>query len=175
MPTEQAIQAATEPPHGGTTHTGANPVIPVPAGSGLAVRLRGLAVAAPILAVMIVAAWLHPDERGLGTHEQLHLGACNVLATTGWPCPTCGMTTSFSALAHGQVGLAFRAHPFGPVLAAAMLAIWAMAMAELVTGRAAFSRLRWRWWWLVYALAGLAAGWGLKAYLGWANGTFPMR
>jgi hypothetical protein len=166
MPTEQAIEAA-------------NSVTPVPARSGLGVRLRGLAVAAPIMAVMAVAFWLQPDPRGLGTHEQLHLGACNFLATTGWPCPTCGMTTSFSALAHGQVGFAFRAHPLGPVLVAALLAVWAMAIAELATGRAFLAylgRIRWRWWWLAACgLAGLAAGWGLKAYLGWANGTFPMR
>lgn len=162
MPTEQAIEKA-------------NSVTPVPARSGLAVRLRGLAVAAPIMAVMAVAIWLQPDDRGLGTHEQLHMGACNFLATTGWPCPTCGMTTSFSALAHGRFDMAVQAHAFGPVLAAAMLAIWAMAMAELVTGRAMITRLRWRWWWLACALAALAAGWGLKAYLGWASGTFPMR
>ena len=174
MPTEQATEAAKKSLRD-TTNVGAISANPVPAGPGLAVRLRGLAVAAPILAVMAVAAWLEPDARGLGTHEQLRLGACNFLATTGWPCPTCGMTTSFSALAHGQFGLAFRAHPFGPVLAAAILAVLAMAIAELATGRAFLTRARWRWWWLITVLAGLAAGWGLKACLGWANGTFPMR
>jgi hypothetical protein len=162
MPTEQATEAAIS-------------VTPVPARSGMSVRLRGLVVAAPIMAVMAVAAYLHPDERGMGTHEQLHMGACNFVCTTGWPCPTCGMTTSFSALAHGQVGLAFRAHAFGPVLVAAMMAIWALAMAELTTGRSFLGRLRWRWWWLICGLVGLACGWGLKAYLGWADGTFPIR
>ena len=162
MPTEQAHEAAIAAP-------------PVPAWSGLAVRIRGLVVAAPIVAIVAVAAWLQPDERGMRTHEQLHMRACNYVSTTGWPCPTCGLTTSFSALAHGQVGLAFQAHAFGPVLAAAMVAILALAMAELLTGRAFLSRLRWRWWWLICGLVGLAAGWGLKAYLGWAAGTFPIR
>ncbi len=162
MPTERAHEAAMS-------------LTPVPAWSGLCVRLRGLAVAAPIMAIMAVAAWLHPDERGMRTHEQLHLSPCNFLVTTGWPCPTCGMTTSFSALAHGQMALAFRAHPFGPLLAAALMAVWALAMAELATGRAFLTRLPWRWAWAIYGLACLAAGWGIKALLGWANGTFPMR
>jgi hypothetical protein len=44
-------------------------------------------------------------------------------------CPFCGMTRSFVALAHGEVFAAFRFHPAGPLLFAAM----AVALVAFVT------------------------------------------
>jgi putative Mn2+ efflux pump MntP len=32
------------------------------------------------------------------------------------PCPGCGLTTSWTATIHGNLELAFRAHPLGPIL-----------------------------------------------------------
>ena len=43
--------------------------------------------------------------------------ACWVRATTGVECPTCGMSRSFVAFFHGDLGHAFRYHPVGPVIA----------------------------------------------------------
>ncbi len=43
---------------------------------------------------------------------------------TGLRCPLCGLTHSLGALLHGDIGLAFRYHPLGPLLvfcAAALL------------------------------------------------------
>ena len=66
--------------------------------------------------VIIIAAWLDPDPRGYGTHQQLNLPPCGFLLEHHYPCISCGMTTAFSAMAHAQFGLALRANPFGCVL-----------------------------------------------------------
>src|SRR5262249_22632307 len=68
------------------------------------------------LAVLAAAAWLHPDPRGFGTHRALGLPPCLFFALTGLPCPSCGLTTSFTWLVHGHLWKAFVAHPFGPLL-----------------------------------------------------------
>ena len=49
-----------------------------------------------------LAAWLKPDQRGFGTHQQLGLPPCSFQETTGLPCPSCGMTTCFSHFVRGQ-------------------------------------------------------------------------
>ncbi|MFO0585155.1 MAG: DUF2752 domain-containing protein [Anaeromyxobacter sp.] len=45
------------------------------------------------------------------------------------PCPTCGMTHAFVALAHGDLAGAFLSSPAGTLLAAGA---WALAVADLV-------------------------------------------
>lgn len=83
-------------------------------------RLRALAIALLLLAPLIVASRLSPDPRGVGTHEQLELlglTRCPFLASTGNPCATCGMTTSFSHAAHGNLIASFVAQPFAMLLA----------------------------------------------------------
>jgi hypothetical protein len=58
-------------------------------------------------------------------------------------CPFCGMTRSFVALAHGEVSSAFRFHPAGPLLFAAMLAgLVAIATAAIARGRPMVERRR---------------------------------
>lgn len=49
---------------------------------------------------------------------------CPFRRLTGLPCPTCGLTRSWSALMHGQFGDSVAFHPLGPVtlLGAAALA-----------------------------------------------------
>ena len=39
---------------------------------------------------------------------------CSFRRLTGRPCPTCGMTRSWNALARGRVLDSLRFHPFGP-------------------------------------------------------------
>ena len=68
------------------------------------------------LTVLGIAAWLEPDSRGFGTHEQLGMPPCDYFVQTGSPCPTCGMTTAFTNMAHGDVPAAFRANPAGVIL-----------------------------------------------------------
>ncbi len=68
------------------------------------------------LGVFSIALWLTPDPSGIGTHQQLGLPPCFFHYLTGWICPGCGLTTSFSHLAHLQLTEAFSANPFGPIL-----------------------------------------------------------
>jgi hypothetical protein len=66
------------------------------------------------LIVTGIAVWLHPNGFGHGTHQQLGFPPCPTVLIFDRPCPGCGMTTSWSAIVHGDFGLAFRAHPLGP-------------------------------------------------------------
>ncbi len=89
-------------------------------------------------AVLAFAAWLRPDPRGFGTHQQLGLPPCTFEAMTHVPCPGCGLTTSFACMAHGHPLGAFAAHLMGPLLflltlAVAVTAPWATRRALPVT------------------------------------------
>jgi len=137
-------------------------------------RLVAATAGACCLGLLGLAAEIRPHESGVGTHGQLGLPACSFLAETGWPCPTCGLTTSVSAMAHGRVGLAWRAHPFGVVLFVALAVLAAAASAEAVSGWRVLRRCRlgiWAW----AALLGLPAAWGLKMLCGAADGSLPVR
>jgi len=69
---------------------------------------------------------------------------CPFRALTGYPCPGCGMTRAFSALAHGEPLRAVLYNPLSPVLFVAGLLVWASAAATLLNlhgVRAALARL----------------------------------
>ena len=70
-------------------------------------------------ALFVIAACLKPDPRGMGTHQQLGLPPCTFYEITGIPCPSCGMTTSFSHFVHGNLAGSLGANPVGTLLAAA--------------------------------------------------------
>lgn len=57
-----------------------------------------------------------PDPRGYGTHEQLGFSACLFRDWLQGPCPTCGVTTSASHLAHGELRAAWMTQPLGVLL-----------------------------------------------------------
>lgn len=98
-------------------------------------RLVGLALLLPAGAVLGIAAWLHPDPAGVGTHRQLGLGGCIVLTLTGVPCPMCGMTTTFSLMAHGRVFDALLNQPFGVVLFVTTAVAAMVGAVDLARGR----------------------------------------
>lgn len=98
-------------------------------------RMVGLAVGLPAWSVLGIALWLRPDPAGFGTHRQLGLGACVVLAMTGVPCPMCGMTTTFSHLAHGHLVQGALTQPFGVVLFSLTVLAAGMGALDLVLGR----------------------------------------
>lgn len=75
-------------------------------------------------AVLALAAWLTPAPSGLGTHMELHLPPCGFYVLFHKPCPSCGMTTSFSWLMHGRPVEALRAQPAGVGVFAVGLVVW---------------------------------------------------
>ena len=70
-----------------------------------------------LLGGFALALALEPDPKGFGTHERLGLPPCTFRALFSIPCPSCGMTTSFSNLMHGNLLQALRANAGGVVLA----------------------------------------------------------
>jgi hypothetical protein len=54
---------------------------------------------------------------------------CPARALLHLPCPTCGMTHAFVALAHGDLAAALQASPAGALLAAGA---WLLALLDLV-------------------------------------------
>lgn len=83
------------------------------------------------LFVAFFSCYLTPSANGYGTHEQLGLPPCGFLMITGYPCPSCGLTTSFAHFAHGHILASLSAQPFGTFLFIVLIgltffAIWAM-------------------------------------------------
>ena len=137
-------------------------------------RLRGLLVAGVCWAGLAVAAWLAPVASGQGTHEQLGIPPCSILVQTGWPCPSCGLTTSMAAMAHGKIALAWRAHPFGVAAFLLVVVLAVSAMAELATGRNVIGKLRPGVWWVWALLGGMLGGWLVKMAAGYLQGEYPL-
>jgi len=84
------------------------------------------------LAVLVTAATLTPAIEGHGTHTQLGLPPCGFLVYTGYPCPGCGLTTSFSNMIRLQVVGAFNANPFGILLFLCTAAIVPISLLGLI-------------------------------------------
>lgn len=80
-------------------------------------RVIAAAVGLALLILLGVGAALTPAARGHGTHEQLGLPACGFYVATGYPCPTCGMTTAVSSAVHGEPLRAVRTQPMGALVA----------------------------------------------------------
>lgn len=119
------------------------------------------------MSVLVTAHLLQPSSSGMGTHEQLGLPPCGFQVATNVPCATCGMTTSFSLAAHGQLGTAFLVQPAGAVLALATAAAALISGYALVVGMSLVPLGR-RLWQpaVVWTFAGLiVAGWLYKIVL----------
>lgn len=111
---------------------------PVGATPALAGYVRGclLGIALGLTVIFGIAGYLKPyDEMGrpytMATHQQLGLPECTFKHVTGMPCPSCGMSTSFSFLVRGDVWNSLRANAVGTLLAALCMAIlpWSLACA----------------------------------------------
>ena len=76
--------------------------------------------------VLLVAVWLSPSLRGLGTHQQLGLPPCSLRVWAGMRCPSCGMTTAWAYMVRGRVVESFHSNCGGALLAllAILLAPW---------------------------------------------------
>ncbi len=97
-------------------------------------RLYAVLIFAGVSAVFLAALWVTPSESGVGTHHQLGLPTCGWIVAADLPCPTCGMTTSFSHAVRGQFFQSLFAQPFGLVLAIITLFMGAISLFTAVTG-----------------------------------------
>lgn len=113
--------------------------------------------------IILFALALEPNPAGLGTHQALGLPPCLFLALTGWPCPSCGLTTSFCHLVRFEFFEACNAHPLGPVLFLSLVLVACGSILEFLGRSTPVNGF----------LKGRHAGWvysGLVVYLGfWAG------
>lgn len=115
--------------------------LPSPRDSRLRGWLRLLLVlmAVGLAAVFYVAARLNPYKDGRvwleETHRQMGFPPCTFKAVTGLPCPSCGMTSSFTLLAHGDPVNSLRANFVGTFLAIALLVVGPWILLCAVRGR----------------------------------------
>ena len=109
---------------------------------------RGLlaVVAAGLVSLLVIAAWLRPNPLGMGTHQQLGLPPCTVVALYDMRCPSCGMTTSWSWLVRGRVIRSLQSNVGGTMLG--MLAIAATPWLAISGFRGFWWPVRPKEWWL---------------------------
>ena len=142
-----------------------------------AARAWAAAAVAAWLGLLVLAGALEPDPAGFGTHRKLGLYPCSMPLTTGYPCPTCGMTTAFAHAVRGQWIRAFRAQPAGLALCLGVVAAAGLALSVVVSGTA--WRVNWyripTMWLMVTAIGLLLAGWGYKIVAGLLDGSLPVR
>lgn len=122
--------------------------------------------------VLGLAAWLEPSAYGHSTHTQLGLSPCTFFAVTGVPCPMCGATTTFALMADGRILDAFVNQPFAALLFLVTVAVFAVALAEIITPRDRWIRLGVRLqpyegWVALGGLIAMMAGWTWKIGTMW--------
>jgi len=87
-------------------------------------RMLDLGLGGLAAAQLGAAAWLKSSGNSVTFADGRPLGGmCLLHNLFGVDCPFCGMTRSFIALAHGDLGAAFRFHPAGPILFVAMIVL----------------------------------------------------
>jgi len=126
------------------------PSAPVPASPLLPwfVRLLIATGGAGAIVLLCTAAWLRPNVeevakgefRKLGTHQGLGLPPCSFRTSFGFPCPSCGMTTSWAHTMRGQLFQAMEANIGGTLLAIASLVYGPYMLLSGIRGRWVFAR-----------------------------------
>ena len=170
------VIAIVPPPLSSIEH----PQEPVDAIPVLSDWVRGalLGIAVGLVAVFGIAAWLKPYEadgtaRRMETHLQIGLPPCTFRLLTGIPCPSCGMTTSFALLMHGDLVNSLRANAVGTLLALFGLMLIPYSLACVVCKRPLLvvSFQRAITWIVVVFVVLLLTRWFLVVGLAWWNGT----
>ncbi len=133
-------------------------------------RIMGAIIGLPTGSVLLTALLLTPDPSGMGTHRQLGLSGCAVLTLSGYPCPMCGMTTTFTHLAHLQIIEGTINQPFGLFLFTGTLLAFLVGAADMIFARGAWRRAlavveRFELAIAIGLLGGMFAGWAYKIAL----------
>jgi hypothetical protein len=103
-------------------------------------RMLLVLMAAGLIVVFALAAWIRPydadgNPRSMATHQQLGLPPCSMTVLMGKPCPSCGMTTAFALLIHGDVTNSLRANWVGTLLAIFWMLLIPWAILSVIRGR----------------------------------------
>ncbi len=127
-------------------------------------RVIALAVAAGCAILIVTAFRLRPSPDGVGTHQGMGFLPCTMLVTTGIPCPTCGMTTSFAWFFKGNILASFYVQPGGFALAWGTGVVLLWSLYEVVTGRPIHRLARYipPKVWIIGGSLALAFSWGWK-------------
>ncbi len=151
------------PVSGGANNTATLPPIPFHLILPRTHRVLLAAFGLFLIAGFSLSVYLKPNPQGFGTHRSLGLPPCSIRLMFGIPCPSCGMTTSFSHFVRGEIPSSMRANAAGTALALVCLLMvpWALAtawkgrhflirhptnvFAWLLTGLAIFTTLHWVW------------------------------
>jgi hypothetical protein len=91
--------------------------------------VRNRLIAAAICAAILVASYLYAPVCGRGPV------LCPTRSVTGIPCPSCGMTRAFCAMARGDVSTAAGHHLLSPVLFVFVLVTVPLLVYEAVRRR----------------------------------------
>ncbi len=142
------------------------------------VRGALVGVALGLAAVFVTACRLNPyhedgTPRRMETHRQLNLPPCSFKVATGMPCPSCGMTTSFALLMHGDAINSLRANAVGTLLAVFGLVVMPWSVASVVVRRPLFLRSLERAFTVVILtfLSLMILRWVIVLVVGWWSGT----
>ena len=113
-------------------------------------------------AVLVIAGYVVPDESGIGSHRQLSMSACGFYERTGYPCPTCGMTTAFAHVVRGQLLKAFWVQPAGTLAALACIAgVFGAGYLTITGKRLDRYLLEINWMMVIVVMVGIVlAAWG---------------
>lgn len=135
---------------------------------GVGERLLALVIGLSCGAILAIALTLHPNPNGVGTHAGfVGLQPCRFLDRTGLPCPSCGMTTSFSWFVRGNVLASIYVQPMGFILAVLTCACLWVAFYVAITAKPAHRLLRLlpTHYYLFWILGLAVAAWGWKMFL----------
>ena len=72
-------------------------------------------------AILVLSVVLEPSTGGVSLFGYELPSTCLWHSLTGWRCPGCGLTRSFTFMGHGQVVQAFQLHMLGPFLYGALV------------------------------------------------------
>ncbi|MBC8106881.1 MAG: DUF2752 domain-containing protein [Anaerolineae bacterium] len=130
-------------------------------------RLLAGAIGAICLTTLLLAVRLHPSPTGMATHTAMGFEECQFLKRTRLPCPSCGMTTSFSWFVRGNVPASFYVQPMGFVLAVLTAATAWAAWYIAITGKPAHRLMRLipARYYLLPLLCFAAIAWGWKMFI----------
>ena len=140
-------------------------------------RCKAVLVLVGCIAILFLSVWISPDRAGFGSHQQLGLPPCNMVMITGYPCPTCGMTTAFSYSVRGRLISAIQAQPAGFLLAMVTMMTAIASIGVIFTGKV------WVVNWYrtspaivtIAAIAVILLGWVFKLVMGIMNGSYPVQ